>query len=169
MMKYLKDDVDLTTSKSSSSSKSSSTLCDDKSPASILKDGEVCVWTKSVYQGFWRKTMIKTWVITNQRILLWSNIGCYVMEELALENITDVLVVNQQHQSNTNFNMYSTGMKHSRYMSGSSRSMSQAVWDILILHDGGVPFSSLCGINDPVGLVNLIKSLVHNGCQSFDR
>jgi hypothetical protein len=81
------------------------------------------------------------------------------MEELALENISDVLVVNQHHQGNTNFNMYSIGMKHSRYMSGNSRSMSQAVGDILIMHDNGVAFSSLCGISDPVNLVRLVRSL----------
>jgi hypothetical protein len=91
------------------------------------------------------------------------------MEELALENITDVLVVNKQHQSNSNFNMYSAGMKHSRYMMGNSKSTGQAVGDILILHDNGVPFSSMRGVNDPNGLVNLIKSLVHNRRQSFDR
>ena len=77
--------------------------------------------------------------------------------------------MNQHHQGNTNFNTYSTGMKHSRYMAGNNKSMSQAVGDILILHDNGVPFSSLCGINDPVGLVNLIKLLVYNRRQSFER
>jgi hypothetical protein len=92
------------------------------------------------------------------------------MEELALENITDVLVVNQRHEGNSNFNMYSTGiMKHSRYMSGSSRSTSQAVGDILILHDNGVPFSSLCGISDPNSIVKLIKSLVKSRVESFER
>ena len=91
------------------------------------------------------------------------------MEELALENITDVLVVNQRHQGSSSFNIYSTGMKHSRYMSGNARSMNQAVGDILILHDGGVPFSSLYAVNDPNSVVKLIKSLVHARIQSFER
>jgi hypothetical protein len=148
-----------------SSKSSCSTLC----PSPILRSDEHIIWTKSVYQGFWHKKMVKTWVITNERILLWSNIGCYIMEELALENITDVLVVNQQHQSNSSFNVYSSGMKHSRYMSGSSRSMSQAVGDVLILHDNGIPFSSLCGISDPNSIVKLIKSLVKSRVESFER
>jgi hypothetical protein len=60
-------------------------------------------------------------------------------------------------------------MKHSRYMAGNSKSMSQAVGDVLILHDDGVAFSSLCGVSDPNSIVNLIKSLVNTRLQSFER
>ena len=54
-------------------------------------------------------------------------------------------------------------------MSGNSRSMSQAVGDVLILHDNGVAFSSLCGISDPGGAVRLIKSLAWERLNSFER
>jgi hypothetical protein len=56
----------------------------------------------------------------------------------------------------------------SRYTYGNGRSNNVTKGDVLILHDGGIPFTSLSNVDDPHGLVELIKSLVKQRLDSLD-
>jgi hypothetical protein len=97
--------------------------------------------------------MIKTWVLTNERLIHWTHEKCYIQEEIALQDITDVRVIN----CNTNNNKYT--MNQAGDVGG----------DVLILHDNSVAFNSLCGLDNPDEVVKLIKSLIHARVQSFER
>lgn len=90
-----------------------------------LEYGESVVWKHTITKGIFRKTKVESWIITNQRIIIFNEIGGYVMEELPLSAITDVQVVNQSHQSNSSFMGSSTGSyRTSRFAYGQSRSTS---------------------------------------------
>lgn len=120
---------------------------------SILRQGEQLVWKKEFSKGFWHRTVVKTWAITNQRILIWNNAVGYIAEELPLEFLSDVQVINQSHVSNSSFNMMSTGggtkYSPSRYSYGQSHSIGQAVGDVIFMRDNGLPFCVFHGVSDP--------------------
>jgi hypothetical protein len=73
-----------------------------------LRQGEQLVWKKEFSKGFWHRTVVKTWAITNQRILIWNNAVGFIAEKLPLESLSDVQIINQSHVSNSSFNMMST-------------------------------------------------------------
>ena len=126
----------------------------------FLRAGEFVYWMSPSYKGIWHRKLVKTWLVTNERILLYSNELGYVMEELALENINDIVLVNQRRSSNASFSVYGTGGRGSRYMTGNSKAVSQLVGDLVVLHDSNAPFTTLTNVNDAIGLAKLIHSLI---------
>jgi hypothetical protein len=123
----------------------------------FLLEGESFVWSNLQTEGTIRKRA--TWVeaVTNYRILQYS-IRQHAANYVALEALEDVVVMNQKRVSqSTGYASYGRSKYHIAG-TGGSRSTGITIGDIVFVSQGR-PFIKFHQVQDPRGLVKLIKSI----------
>jgi hypothetical protein len=80
------------------------------------------------------------------------------MTQISLSDLQDAIILNQHNQSNSSFNVYSSGSRGSRFMFGNSKSISAHIGDIAFLVNNR-PLIIFEKVSDPASVIKYIKIL----------
>jgi hypothetical protein len=123
----------------------------------FLLEGESIIWSNLQTEGTIKKRATWLEVVTNYRILQYS-LQRHAANYVSLAALEDIVVMNQRRVSqSTGYGSYGRSRYHIAGTSG-SRSTGITIGDIVFISQGR-PFITFNQIQDPRGLVKLVKSI----------
>ena len=123
----------------------------------FLLEGESIIWSNLQTEGTIKKRATWLEVVTNYRILQYS-VQQHAANYVSLPALEDIVVMNQRRVSqSTGYGSYGRSRYHIAGTSG-SRSTGITIGDIVFVSQGR-PFITFNQIQDPRGLVKLVKSI----------
>jgi hypothetical protein len=123
----------------------------------FLLEGESIIWSNLQTEGTIKKRATWLGVVTNYRILQYS-VKQHVANYVSFPALEDIVVMNQRRVSqSTGYGSYGRSRYHIAGTSG-SRSTGITIGDIVFISQGR-PFITFNQIQDPRGLVKLVKSI----------
>ena len=123
----------------------------------FLLEGESFVWSNLQTEGTIKKRATWLEAVTNYRILQYS-IQQHAANYVTLAALEDVVVMNQKRISQSSgYASYGRSRYHVAG-TGGSRSTGMTIGDIVFVSQGR-PFITFSQVQDPRGLVKLIKSI----------
>ena len=123
----------------------------------FLLEGESIIWSNLQTEGTIKKRSTWLEVVTNYRILQYS-VKQHVANYVSFPALEDIVVMNQRRVSqSTGYGSYGRSRYHIAGTSG-SRSTGITIGDIVFISQGR-PFITFNQIQDPRGLVKLVKSI----------
>jgi hypothetical protein len=123
----------------------------------FLLEGESIIWSNLRTEGTIKKRATWLEVVTNYRILQYS-VQQHAANYVSLPALEDIVVMNQRRVSQSSgYGSYGRSRYHIAGTSG-SRSTGITIGDIVFISQGR-PFITFNQIQDPRGLVKLVKSI----------